>query len=87
MHKNIHELYFNEKLHKHIDFSEYYMLLFGSMKVLINDVIHTFWEWDVFRVDAWDIHKILELDKELGCKYLVVKERTYEGGTIPIFSK
>jgi gentisate 1,2-dioxygenase len=67
-----------------MDFSEYYIIIFGSMKAIINDIVYIFSEWDFFRVDAWDIHRVIELNQEDGCRYIVVKEKTYEWWTVSI---
>ncbi len=77
------ELYAREKLHFHKDFREYYLIIDGKMTLIINKKELLLKKYDLLMVEPGEIHRVTSLGPN-GCSYVVIKEKSYENGTMPV---
>lgn len=82
-HQNRHQLYVNEKLHFHPNFYEYYIVLEGSLEMVIDNQKYHFQAGTICCVFPKEIHRITSFGKE-GCLYMVIKSKSYPNSTIPV---
>ncbi|MBN2880847.1 cupin domain-containing protein [Candidatus Woesearchaeota archaeon] len=75
------ELYANEALHYHKDFSEFYLVISGYLVLEVSGVKYKVSASEMVVVEPNEEHQVVEVNN---CAYVVIKEKSYVGNKIII---